>query len=431
MGFAESLTTKDNGKTWTLVLHPGLKFSDGTAFNAAAVAYNIARDANPATGSSLEADAAQLKTQVINATTLQITCTPANVQFPTLLSQEFAFIASPTAIKSEGKNFGANPVGPGPFKVSQNTYGVSWTFVRNSYYSIYAPGQPYLNSVKVVATQTPQEDIAALQTGQAELWRPQSQQNINLAKQAGLTVLANPQPEIGDLAFNTSKPPFNNVLAREAVYLALTPSNIASVWLPQNATPTNLFNTSSPYYNKQYNFPSPNAAKAQQLFNQLAAAGTPVKFSVMWPSVGGTVGNVGAYVTGAMSQFKNVTVTDDAVTGPQYTQQEDTGQFQMTATDLPSTLPGAFELFASGGAANFGKWSDPAVDAALAKIQSTTSPAELQQAWDTIQQQLNTQYPFIWVWRAAFGYAYPGNKVGGISLAQYGDVALFGPMYQK
>ncbi len=38
-GMAESFTTED-GKTWTLKLRPGLTFTDGTPFDAAAVAFN-------------------------------------------------------------------------------------------------------------------------------------------------------------------------------------------------------------------------------------------------------------------------------------------------------------------------------------------------------------------------------------------------------
>src|SRR5689334_6225322 len=51
MGFLKSFSTNDNGTTWTAVLRPGLKFSDGTPFDAAAIAYNLQRDADPTIGS--------------------------------------------------------------------------------------------------------------------------------------------------------------------------------------------------------------------------------------------------------------------------------------------------------------------------------------------------------------------------------------------
>ena len=51
---AESLTTTDN-VTWTLKLRPGLKFTDGTPFNADAVKYNYDWAANTQWGATSQA----------------------------------------------------------------------------------------------------------------------------------------------------------------------------------------------------------------------------------------------------------------------------------------------------------------------------------------------------------------------------------------
>ncbi|WP_241831440.1 ABC transporter substrate-binding protein, partial [Parafrankia soli] len=45
---AESFTTTDNGKTFTLKLRPGLVFSDGTPLNTEAVKFNWDRTKDPA-----------------------------------------------------------------------------------------------------------------------------------------------------------------------------------------------------------------------------------------------------------------------------------------------------------------------------------------------------------------------------------------------
>lgn len=205
MGFAQSLETADNGATWTLELRPGLKFSDGTVFDAEAVAYNIARAANPDTGSPLRATAAQLVTEVVGPTTLRIASAPANALLPMTMSQGLAFIASPTAVKKKGEDFGANPVGPGPFQVKEVEYGISWTFERNPHYETFAPGQPYLDGLEIISAQLAQAIINVLRTGQAQLHRPNNAQIIEMARDAGLTVVTPPQPSIGTLTFNTSR----------------------------------------------------------------------------------------------------------------------------------------------------------------------------------------------------------------------------------
>lgn len=429
MGFAKSLTTKDEGHVWTLVLKPGLKFSDGTPFDAEAVAYNIARAANPELGSPMEDSASQLSTKVLDPTTLEITSKPSNAHLPTIMAQNFAFIGSPTAIKSKGKKFGSNPVGPGPFKVKSFKYGISWTFERNPHYAKFAPGQPYLDGITVLQAKSQQNAITAIQTGQGDTWRPHNRETIEQARKAGLTVADLPQPSVGFLTFNTSVAPFDNVLARKAVCLALDPKAVADVWLPGNTTVTNLFTPDSPFYSKKYDFAKQDTKEAQRLFDQLAAEGNPVKFSVTWPQ--GTVGNVAAYMHGALSRFKNVTMTENAVPHTQFKTDQAAGKFEVTAGSMDSLIPGVFDRFKTNGSSNFGKWSVPAIDEALAKLQGTTDEAEQKKAWDTILQQIKEQFLFVPIWRGSYGYAYRKSDLGGVTLTRYGQVALWGPMYRK
>lgn len=429
MGFAKSLTSHDGGKTWRLVLRPGLKFSDGTAFNAAAVAYNIARDANPATGSTLETDASQLKTKVLGPTTLQIVTTPPDADLPVVMSQDFAMVGSPSAIKKEGKNFGTHPVGPGPFAVKSFELGTSWTFTRNPHYASFAAGQPYLDTLTVVDEPAQDQVLTAMQSGQAQATEMDSEQQVQQERRAGMTVITPTQPSRFFLDLNTSIPPFNNLLAREAVYYALDRSAVANVWQPGNPVATNLFSPGSPYYSSKNNFPGQNITKAQQLFNELAAQGKPVKFSVVWPT--GSTGNAGAYIQGALAKFKNVTVTDDGVPVTQYHQQLAASGFQMTAYSMSSQNPGAFQLFSSNGTLNYGKFKDPTIDKDLAQIRSTANQTKLKTLWDAVQREIIRQYPVVWLQEGVQGYAYNKATVGGIKLTEYGQVALFGSMYRK
>ncbi len=430
MGFAESLTTGDNGHVWTLKLRTGLKFSDDTAFDAAAVAFNLARAADPATGSPMQAAAKQLSTKVIDATTLEITSNPSNAQFPTIMAQNFAFVASPTAIRAAGKDFGAKPVGPGPFKVKSYDYGVSWTFERNPNYELFAPGQPYLDGVKIVRSESNESSLAAIQAGQGDTWRAVNGQSIDQSRKIGLTVGDYPQPAMGYLTFNTTRPPFDDVRARKAVYLALDREAVTNVWLAGNSTAMNLFSPGGPFYSQQYDFPKANAAEAQRLFDELAAEGKRVEFAVTWPEVG-AAGNVAAYVPGVLSKFKNVTATEKSLPRTQYKQDQATGNFQMTSGSINSLIPGAFDNFKTGGGVNWGMWSDPKVDDALATIQSSTDQGTLKKAWNTIQQEIIDQVPFVPAWRGNYGFAYDAKKFGGLELTYYGQAPLFGGIYIK
>jgi ABC-type transport system substrate-binding protein len=130
MGFAKSLTASQGNKVWTMVLHDELKFSDGTAFNAQAVVDNINRIADPATGSTERAIASTISAKAVNDTTVQFTLQKPNPQFPSVISQGFALVPSPTAVKKEGSSFASHPVGAGPFMMGTLTPSVSLALGR-------------------------------------------------------------------------------------------------------------------------------------------------------------------------------------------------------------------------------------------------------------------------------------------------------------
>ena len=96
-GMAESFTSED-GKTWTLKLRPGLTFTDGTPFNAEAIAFNWDRILDPALLSPSMAAAKSITWSVVDDTTLAVTSNEVNHQLPFLLTEPLAFVASPTAI---------------------------------------------------------------------------------------------------------------------------------------------------------------------------------------------------------------------------------------------------------------------------------------------------------------------------------------------
>ena len=70
-GMAQSLTTTD-GMTWTLKLRPGVKFTDGAPYDAAAVKYNWDRIANPANACQSQKWVSTFTTTVVDPQTLSI-----------------------------------------------------------------------------------------------------------------------------------------------------------------------------------------------------------------------------------------------------------------------------------------------------------------------------------------------------------------------
>src|SRR5207253_2120621 len=131
---AQSLTSTD-AVTWILKLRPNLKFSDGTAFDASAVKFNLQRYQDPNNKAPLSSNTTQITSMdATDAATLKMTLKSRNGVFP--LSLRPLFIASPTAIQAQGSKYGSdgNVVGAGPYLLKSWARDSQITFVRNPNY---------------------------------------------------------------------------------------------------------------------------------------------------------------------------------------------------------------------------------------------------------------------------------------------------------
>jgi peptide/nickel transport system substrate-binding protein len=430
MGFAQSLTGSQGDKVWTMVLRSGLKFSDGTPFNAQAVVDNVNRIASPATGSSEQKIAATISAKATSATTVQFTLQTANSQFPSVISQDFALVPSPTAVAKEGSSFPTHPVGAGPFMMGTLTPSVSLSLVKNPQYATYAPGEPHLASLTFEEVTNETQTNADLSSGQAQMAALTTGQQISQVEALGMTAITSHPVGGAWLDINEGKAPFNNVLAREAVYDALNRQSLANIWAPGNAVSTNYFPTSSPYYNASLNYPAQNTAEAQKLFNQLAAAGTPVKFTVLWPT--GTNSTTAQYVASALNAFKNVSVTVSTVLPAQYVEDlNETQNYQMTAYGFYNTalFPVTAQVFQTGGALNYEKISDPKLDTAIEQMEATSDQGAFKTALNSFVQELVSQYDIIPAQQGDIGLIYNAKSVGGVTPTEFGLNAMWGQLY--
>ncbi|MEO3872306.1 ABC transporter substrate-binding protein [Nonomuraea sp. B12E4] len=112
-----------DGKEVTIKLREGVKFNDGTPFDAEAVKKSLDRH-RTWEKSARQADlAAVSKVTVVDPATVKLTLTQAFTPLTAQLADRAGMIMSPKALDSEGDNFGANPVCVGPFKFVSRTSG--------------------------------------------------------------------------------------------------------------------------------------------------------------------------------------------------------------------------------------------------------------------------------------------------------------------
>ena len=213
------------GKTVTITLRPGVKFSDGTPFNAQAVVFNWKRDlASPCTCKPTNFTVKSMTAP--SATTVVVNLAAPDGAFVNQLQDSnFSWIASPTAITKMGEQaFKLKPVGAGPFTVVSDTLNNTLVLKKNPSY--WEAGHPYLDQLTFKTTASDESALEAMQAGQGQAYMGMSSPQLLSSYKSKFTVTTVPSTSPYDIQLNTSIPPFNNIKAREAIYYATNASLI-------------------------------------------------------------------------------------------------------------------------------------------------------------------------------------------------------------
>ncbi|MEO7348665.1 MAG: ABC transporter substrate-binding protein, partial [Terrimesophilobacter sp.] len=114
---ASDFKYNDDNTELTLVLQKGIKFSDGTDFNAQAVEANIeARKAGA--GSASEAAKGITKVNIVDDNTVKLELAAPNPGLLAALATYLGYMASPDAIKAG--TLATDPVGSGPYTLNKS-----------------------------------------------------------------------------------------------------------------------------------------------------------------------------------------------------------------------------------------------------------------------------------------------------------------------
>jgi peptide/nickel transport system substrate-binding protein len=209
----------NGGATITVNLRQGVKFSDGTPFNAAAVAANWNRDeATPCTCKPTNFVVKSIKATGPYTVTVNLTA-PDGAFIDQLQDSNFSWIASPTALKKAGeKNFKLKPVGAGPFTVASDTLSNTLVLKKNPDY--WKKGRPFLDQLTFKTTSGDETALEGMQSGQGDAYEGMSTQQLVPTFKSKFTVTTEPSTSPYDIQFNTKIPPFNDKRARLAIYYA-------------------------------------------------------------------------------------------------------------------------------------------------------------------------------------------------------------------
>ncbi|MGD8961345.1 MAG: ABC transporter substrate-binding protein [Desulfobacterales bacterium] len=240
-GLAESWKISPDGKTYTFKLRKGVKFHDGTPFNANAVVFSIGRmmkernvkfhgkgwdipaqDRTPEYWVSMEMDGTIGSIEATGEYEVVFKLKRVEAPFLANMGMDFADIISPTAFLKNPKEFLRNPVGTGPFKFVKWVKDDQIVLEKNKDYWDKSAG-PYLD--KVVFRSIPENSVRFLElkAGSIHACQFPNPADIALAKSdPNIKLVSQPGMNIGYLSFNHTKEPWkSNIHLRKAIAHAI------------------------------------------------------------------------------------------------------------------------------------------------------------------------------------------------------------------
>ncbi len=219
-----------NPLKWSFTVRQGVKFHDGTDFNADAVIWNLRRvydDKSPqydATAAPIIKAAVSMvdSFEKLNDTTIVMTTKFPFSFLPWLLTR--VLMVSPAQWEATGKNwaeFAKKPIGTGPFKIVRVVPGQYVEMARNEEYWD-KDRIPKLEKLFVYPMAEATTRIAALRSNQVDWIEVPAPDSIPSLKSAGYNVLLWPYPHTYPYTLNTlDDSPFHDVRVRRAINYAV------------------------------------------------------------------------------------------------------------------------------------------------------------------------------------------------------------------
>jgi len=266
---AESFDVSADGLTYTFKLRHGVKFQNGREMKAADVKYSLERTCNPKTQSPGASYYASLKgyddvaagkaTELSGVTTpddytVKIELSHPDATMLHLMALNFSYVVPKEEVDKYGADFGHHPVGTGAFKMTEWTPGQKIVFERNKDY--YKAGIPYLDKVTFELGQDPVVALTRMQKGEIDIpgdGIPPAK-FVEVTKDASLKdqIIAADQLQTGYVAMNVNIKPFDNVLVRQAVNMAINKARIIKLINGRATVANQPLPPAMPGYEKDY-----------------------------------------------------------------------------------------------------------------------------------------------------------------------------------
>jgi peptide/nickel transport system substrate-binding protein len=425
-GLATAWAFSKDGKTFTLTLRSGVKFSNGSSVTGEDVKFSLDRARNEKNGAwnfllgSISSVSTKGNQVVISLKSPDPSLPAALATFNSaILPKKLYGAAKGSDEKAKAKAFGEKPIGTGPFVLSEWKRGTSMTLRRNpNYWRRGADGKalPYLDQVKFEIVPDDNARILKLQSGEldgaefipfARVAELQADEKINMKLFPSTRVnfvVINTRPKLKDGSDN----PLANVKLRQALnYATDKQALIRLVTFGLGKPMRSYLSSSTPLFAPQTMYPF-NLEKAKAL---VAESGVAADTEIAVQIVAGSADQI-ALTTALQQMWDQIGVKlkidqfDSATTNSKYQDTDFQMQVNYWTDDIadPNELTAYAAVFGNAESFKTGFKSDE-VEKLFAQTQSETNTTKRAEQYRRIQQIHTEAAPMIFLYEQPFAVA--------------------------
>lgn len=289
-GLATDWEQKDDGKTYVFELREGVKFHDGTDFNADAVVYNFERWQNgsdednfayyPSMFGGFGDESVIESVEAVDEYTVEFHLRDSFAPFLKNLAMTPFAIASPEALEEGADEFEKHPVGTGPFEFAEWDKDNKIVLTKNEDY--WDEGKPKLERVIFRVIDDNSARLNALKSGEIDLMDGTNPSDVeSIEEDDDLEIYNRPPLSMAYFGFNVEEEPFDNKDVRVALNHAVDKESLINAFYAGQGEPAkNPMPPTVDGYNDEIEAYEYDPEKAKEL---LADAGYPDGFEMdLW-----------------------------------------------------------------------------------------------------------------------------------------------------